>query len=99
MHLLETSLPTRFYLPLSHTTQSLLKPSAKGTRTLCPYKGEAEYYDVHLPDGTVLPDLVWYYSRPLMECATIAGLVCFYGEKVDISLDGERVQRPGSWVA
>lgn len=44
VHLHETLLPTRYYMPLSAIDVSLLQPSAKGTKTLCPYKGEAEYY-------------------------------------------------------
>ena len=48
VHLHETLLPTRYYLPLSCIPPALLRRSA--TRTGCPYKGEAEYYDVVLSD-------------------------------------------------
>lgn len=92
-HLYETTLPCRFYLPATAVVDwSLLKPSA--TRTQCPYKGEAEYYSIVLPDGTESKDLVWYYTRPLMECAPVASMLCFYNEKVDIELDGQRLERP-----
>ncbi|KAK7755452.1 hypothetical protein SLS62_002680 [Diatrype stigma] len=44
-HLYETGLPRRFYLPPTSVVDwALLQPSS--TRTQCPYKGEAEYYDV-----------------------------------------------------
>jgi len=31
---------------------------------------------------------------PLPESQKVAGLACFYNEKVDIILDGERQERP-----
>ena len=37
----------------------MIRPSKKGTTSLCPYKGEAQYYDVVLPDGSVLEDVIW----------------------------------------
>jgi uncharacterized protein (DUF427 family) len=74
MHLYETGLPVRYYLPLTAVDASLLRPSA--TKTQCPYKGEAEYYSVELPGGGgVLKDVVWYYDRPIMESAKIEGKV------------------------
>jgi uncharacterized protein (DUF427 family) len=90
-HLLETSLPTRYYLPLSSINQSYLRPSDLITK--CPYKGDAEYYDVVI-NGEVYKNLVWYYRLPTHESATIAGLLCFYNEKVDIWLDGVELERP-----
>ncbi|KAI5358927.1 hypothetical protein Slin14017_G112100 [Septoria linicola] len=91
MHLYETSLPCRYYLPLTRVDASILRPST--TKTQCPYKGEAEYYDVEI-DGTVYEDIVWYYNRPLLESARIEGLVCFYNEKVQIEVDGEELEVP-----
>lgn len=91
VHLLETSLPTRYYLPLSAVDQTVLRKSDLVTR--CPYKGEAEYYDVVI-GGREYRNLVWYYRLPTHESAAIAGLVCFYNEKVDILLDGEVLERP-----
>jgi uncharacterized protein (DUF427 family) len=41
-------------------------------------------------------DLIWYYDQPLAEVGRIAGLLCFYNEKVDIELDGELQERPES---
>ena len=45
-------------------------------------------------DGKAHKGLAWYYRLPSQECAAIAGLVCFYNEKVDIILNGERLKRP-----
>ncbi|RKL44198.1 hypothetical protein BFJ72_g3931 [Fusarium proliferatum] len=91
MHLLETGLPTRYYLPLSAVDQSVLSKSP--VRSKCPYKGEAEYYNIVI-DGKTFENLVWYYNHPTLESAAIARLVCFYNEKVDIILDGELQERP-----
>ncbi|TDZ22101.1 hypothetical protein Cob_v004833 [Colletotrichum orbiculare MAFF 240422] len=91
VHLLETGLPTRYYLPLSAVDQSVLRKSEFTSQ--CPYKGDAEYYHV-VVDGQEHRDLVWYYRLPTHESAAIAELLCFYNEKVDIILDGELLERP-----
>lgn len=90
MHLYETGLPVRYYLPLTSIDVSKLKPSGK--KTQCPYKGEAEYYHVML-DGKEHTDIVWFYTNPTIECAAINALCCFYNEKVDIS-----IMENGRWV-
>jgi uncharacterized protein (DUF427 family) len=41
-------------------------------------------------------DLIWYYDDPLPEASRIAGLLCFFNERVDIELDGELQERPVS---
>ncbi|MGQ0615514.1 MAG: DUF427 domain-containing protein [Acidimicrobiia bacterium] len=84
--LFETSLPTRFYLPLSDVRLDLLTPTA--TETHCPYKGTATYWSVDA-GGTRHEDIVWMYRTPTAESQKIAGLACFYNEKVDLYLDGE----------
>jgi len=90
--LFETGLPPRWYMPREDVA-AVLEPSDTVTR--CPYKGEAGYYSV---DG--VKDLVWYYEQPFAEVGRIAGLVCFFNEKVDLQLDGELVQRPETpWSA
>ncbi|WP_261567910.1 DUF427 domain-containing protein [Frankia gtarii] len=83
--LFETGLVPRYYLPLVDVRQDLLRPS--DTRTRCPYKGNAEYFSVEV-DGTRHDDVVWTYRTPLPESARIAGLVCFYDERVAVSVDG-----------
>ncbi|KXL50539.1 hypothetical protein M433DRAFT_2260 [Acidomyces richmondensis BFW] len=91
MHLYETGLPCRYYLPLTSVDASVLRPSR--TRTRCPYKGEAEYYSIEV-DGKLHEDVVWYYKSPTLESSMITGLVCFYNEKVDIELDGVKLEQP-----
>jgi len=94
--LFETGLPPRYYLPLPDVRTDLLTPS--GTETHCPYKGKATYWSVDTGHGA-RPDLVWAYRAPLPESQKIAGLACFYDEKVDVYLDGERQERPRTHFA
>ncbi|MBO0840373.1 MAG: DUF427 domain-containing protein [Sciscionella sp.] len=89
--LFETGLPPRYYLPLTDVRQDLLRRS--DTETHCPYKGTANYWSLDT-GKQVHPDVVWFYRTPLPESQKIAGLACFYNEKVDIYLDGEKQQRP-----
>src|SRR5205807_7130909 len=88
MALFETGLPPRWYLPLSDVLAQL-EPS--DTITRCPYKGKARYYSV---GGE--KDLVWHYDEPFDEVRKIAGLVCFFNERVDLELDGQLQERPES---
>ncbi|KAI9150025.1 hypothetical protein HJFPF1_09777 [Paramyrothecium foliicola] len=92
VHLHETGLPTRYYLPPTSVDQAVLRPSELTTR--CPYKGQAQYYHVDVGDDRLHNNAVWYYKYPTIESAGIAGLLCFYNEKVDILLDGELLERP-----
>ena len=91
--LFETSLPARHYLPLTDVRMDLLRPS--DTVTHCPYKGSASYWSVDTGRQTHR-DIVWIYRSPLPESQKIAGLACFYDEKVDVYLDGELQARPAS---
>jgi uncharacterized protein (DUF427 family) len=89
--LFETSLPPRYYLPLSDLRMDVLRASDKQSH--CPYKGTATYWSVEI-NGKVYEDLVWIYRQTLPESQKIIGLACFYNEKVDIYLDGEPQERP-----
>lgn len=89
--LLETGLPGRYYLPRSDVRPDVLTPSA--TRTECAYKGVASYWSARVGDR-VVPDLAWSYDEPLTEAVPVAGRVCFWSERTDLSLDDEPVARP-----
>jgi uncharacterized protein (DUF427 family) len=89
--LFETNLPPRYYLPLSDVRMALLTPSR--TETQCPYKGTATYWSVEV-NGRSCPDFVWIYRTPIAESQKIAGLACFYNERVDLYVDGVRQDRP-----
>ena len=94
--LFETGLPPRYYLPLVDIRTELLTPT--DTQSHCPYKGTAGYWSVDVGPGPHA-DLVWGYRTPLPESQKIAGLACFYDEKVDVFLDGERQERPRTHFA
>ena len=89
--LFETGLPPRYYVPVTEVRMDLLRPSS--TQTQCPYKGTATYWSL-VVGGAVHEDVAWIYRSPFPESQKIAGLACFYNEKVDISLDGVRQDRP-----
>jgi uncharacterized protein (DUF427 family) len=93
MALFESNLPTRWYLP-SEDVLAELEPS--DTVTHCPYKGAASYHSLTRADGETAKDLIWYYADPLPEAVRIAGLLCFFNERVDVELDGELQRRPES---
>lgn len=93
MMLFETGLPTRYYLPKTSVKWEYTVPSK--TTSGCPYKGEANYYDV-VVDGEPHKDAIWWYKYPTPESIVVAGRVCFYNEKVDIWIDGEKQERPKS---
>ena len=82
--LFETRLPTRFYVPRTDVRMELLEPSDSVTH--CPYKGQAEYWSVR--GDLARRDVAWSYRTPLPESQKIAGLLCFYPEKVDVFVDG-----------
>jgi uncharacterized protein (DUF427 family) len=91
--LFETGLPPRYYLPLPDLRLDLLTPS--DTETHCPYKGTATYWHLDV-NGQRYNDFVWIYRTPLPESQKVAGLACFYNEKVDLYVGGELQERPRS---
>ena len=89
--LFETGLPTRYYVPKPDVRMDLLEPS--DLVTSCPYKGNARHWTVTAGD-TRHENLAWGYDFPLPESIGVAGLVCFYNEKVDLYVDGVLEERP-----
>ncbi|WP_432843119.1 DUF427 domain-containing protein [Dactylosporangium sp. CA-092794] len=89
--LFETGLPVRYYLPKPHVRMDLLEHTDSSTG--CPYKGTAEYWSARTGE-TVHTDIAWSYRTPLPESRPIAGLVCFYNEKVDLYVDDVPQPRP-----
>jgi uncharacterized protein (DUF427 family) len=90
--LFETGLPTRYYIDRTDVAFSHLEPSQ--TQSVCPYKGVTSgYWSVRIGD-TVHPDLAWTYDYPVRAVAPIAGMIAFYNEKLDISVEGVRLPRP-----
>jgi uncharacterized protein (DUF427 family) len=84
--LTETGLPARWYLAPADVRMPL-EPT--GTRTRCPYKGEAHYWTLRLPGGREVVDAFWGYPEPLPESTRIAGLVATAHEELTVVVDGE----------
>ena len=82
----ETGLPARYYLPREDVRTDLLQPTA--TQSTCPYKGQAAYWSAEV-GGQVFTDLVWSYETPIPEAGQIAGLMCFYPDRVELTVDGQ----------
>lgn len=89
--LFEPGHPVRYYLPKADVRLGLLVPSE--TITCCPYKGQARYYSV--AGRKPVKDVAWSYSYPTKECASIAGRVCFFNERIDaLYVDDNLVPKP-----
>jgi uncharacterized protein (DUF427 family) len=89
--LLETGLPTRWYIPREDVRMELLEPSSH--RTTCAYKGHASYYSV-MDARAAGRDIAWTYPEPLYDAEHVRDLVCFFSERTDLSVDGEHLVRP-----
>jgi len=88
--LFETTLPTRYYLPIEDVRVPLTPTE---TRTTCAYKGEAAYYAISTDTGEV-KDAVWTYRDPLVDATEVKNLVSFFDERFDVAIDGVVRERP-----
>ena len=90
--LYESGFAPRWYVPRSDVVADALEPVEP--RTFCPYKGIASYYDV---DGA--GRAAWSYRAPFEDMAAIGDLVSFEADRVEVTLDGERLEvEPGQTV-
>jgi len=89
--LFESGLPPRFYLPAEDVRMELLEPSE--TKTRCAYKGVASYWHVRAGD-TLQDDLAWTYEAPDDDGRAIRGLICFFNERVDLTVGDQLPERP-----
>ncbi|GIF76568.1 DUF427 domain-containing protein [Asanoa siamensis] len=86
----ETNLPVRFYLPREDVVADLTDSDQV---TYCPYKGQASYWST-----SERSNVVWSYQRPLPDALPIKGLVAFYDDILDVTVDGKLRDRPGGAV-
>jgi uncharacterized protein (DUF427 family) len=69
------------YFPPNSIDQQYFKSS--DTHTICPWKGEASYYNV-VVNGETNKDAAWYYPETKPEANNIKGYVAFWrGVKVE----------------
>ena len=88
----ETGLPTRYYFDRLDVHFEHLRSS--DTETSCPYKGTTSAYWSVVTGDRLIDDLAWAYDFPTRQLLPIAGLVAFYNEKLDVVVDGVRLERP-----
>jgi uncharacterized protein (DUF427 family) len=86
--LFETGLPPMVYVPGADIAPGVLSPNDK--RTVCPYKGEASYWDVAGADGQRVAGGAWSYETPLVEALEVARHVSFAGDGITVELDEPR---------
>lgn len=79
----------RHYLPREDVAVPLVRD--EGLVTACAYKGVATYWSV--ADDPALARIAWSYEEPLHDAEQVRGLVCFFTERLDLSIDGVPVPR------
>ncbi len=63
------------YFPVNSINKEYFESSE--TRTICPWKGEASYYNL-IVDGVINNDAAWYYPNPKSEAKEIENYVAFW---------------------
>jgi uncharacterized protein (DUF427 family) len=86
MRLEETGLPPRYYLPRDDVRMGLLRTTS--FHTVCPFKGEASYLSAQI-DGQTHEGIVWSYEKPKTEASDISGMLSFYPDRTEITVNGE----------
>jgi uncharacterized protein (DUF427 family) len=86
MRLEETGLPARYYLPRDDVRMDVLRPTS--FQTTCPFKGVASYLSANV-DGQSHDGIVWSYATPNPDAGGIAGMLSFYPDRTEITVDGE----------
>jgi uncharacterized protein (DUF427 family) len=66
------------YFPLGSVKREYLRES--NTHSICPWKGQAYYYDLVLGEE-INRDAAWYYPDPKPAAVKIKDHVAFYGSK------------------
>ena len=96
MRVCETASPATYYVPPEDVAMDRLAPLSRGS--LCEWKGEASYFDVHA-GGKCAPAAAWCYAKPFEEFEEIAGWLAFMPGAMDACYVGDaRVQaQPGGF--
>ena len=73
----------RMYFPKSDVRLDLFRPTDH--HTVCPFKGEADYWTLNASDPP-LENVVWSYPTPLPQMEAIRDHLCFYEDRVTVEL-------------
>jgi acyl-CoA thioesterase II len=84
LRVLETDHVERLYFPESDVRLDLFE--ANDHHTVCPFKGEADYWTLTATDPPT-EDLIWAYPTPLDEVAGLKGHVGVYHERLRVELE------------
>jgi acyl-CoA thioesterase-2 len=71
--------------------------AATGHHTICPFKGEADYWTL-VAARPPLENVVWAYRKPFDEVAGLAGYVAFYCDRLEVELVDAFPSDPGREV-
>ena len=88
--LFETMLPTPL-LPAARRYARRAHPK-RHPHLLRP-QGQASYWSA-ASGGRTVPDIDWTYQQPQHGAAQVRGLIAFFNERLDLIVDGERLERP-----
>jgi uncharacterized protein (DUF427 family) len=88
--LFETGQPPRYYLPWADVRLGMLDLS--DTVSECPYKGDGQHWNLNTAGGH-LADAAWSLPHPLPEGIAVAEHICFYPDKVKVTVDAHLLER------
>jgi uncharacterized protein (DUF427 family) len=80
----ESTYPAVQYVPIADFDPAAL--SRTDTSTYCPFKGDASYYSLVTPEGTIA-DAGWSYEGAYDAVAEIKDHIAFYPDKVTVTVE------------
>ena len=84
LRVLETDHVERLYLPEADVRLDLFE--ASDHHTVCPFKGQADYWTLTAADPP-LEDVVWSYREPFEQVAGLKDHLAFYHDRVTVELE------------
>lgn len=73
-----------YYIPRDDVDMTLLKGNTH--KTVCPFKGEARYYDLQIGEDTYR-NAAWTYDSPHEGVLEIKGFIAFYDSVAALEFD------------
>jgi len=101
LRVLETSHPPNIYVPFEQVAPEVLQRNPQ--RTVCEWKGAAEYWDVCVGERTAIA-AAWSYPLPRTGYEALTDYVSFYPGSMDACYLGEELVTPqpgrfyGGWI-
>jgi uncharacterized protein (DUF427 family) len=99
---LETAGAPVYYFPAADVRLDRLE--AGPDRSICEWKGRADYHTFVGPNGRRIENVAWSYASPNSGFKAIAGHLAFYASRVDEAWVGDEPATPqpgqfyGGWV-